>query len=98
LKRRACAAVAGLPDRNADLLALVGEVGLNTGAREHHNADPEPAFACLVQSGLNSICGTLRLVAHLAAINSAPFGGSAMEQDHARMLRVDLVEWSSDGP
>ena len=32
------------------------------------------ALACLVQSGLKAICGTLRLVAHLAAINSAPFG------------------------
>src|SRR5574337_394936 len=32
------------------------------------------AFACFVQSGLKAICGTLRLLAHLAAISSAPFG------------------------
>src|SRR5258707_7922760 len=32
------------------------------------------ALACLVQSGLKAICGTFRVVAHLEAISSAPFG------------------------
>src|ERR1700739_2918227 len=32
------------------------------------------AFACFAQSGLKAICGTLRLLAHLEAISSAPFG------------------------
>src|SRR3954466_13029063 len=32
------------------------------------------AFLCLAQSGLNTTWGTLRLLAHLAAISSAPFG------------------------
>src|SRR5260364_15055 len=31
-------------------------------------------LACFDQSGLNATCGTLRFVAHLAAISSAPFG------------------------
>src|SRR5882762_1532180 len=32
------------------------------------------ALACFVQSGLKAICGTFRVVAHLEAISSAPFG------------------------
>ena len=32
------------------------------------------ALACLVQSGLKAICGTLRLSAQQAAMRSAPFG------------------------
>ena len=50
------------------------------------------ALACLVQSGLKAICGTLRLTAHLEAISSAPFGEPPWMQDHVGMLGVDLVE------
>ena len=50
------------------------------------------AWAWLVQSGLKPICGTLRLSAQLAAMRSAPFGDSAMDQHHVRMLGADLVE------
>src|SRR5215472_14258956 len=37
-KRRSCAAVE-LPDRDAELLGLVGEVGGDAGAREHDDPD-----------------------------------------------------------
>ena len=50
------------------------------------------ALACFVQSGLKAICGTLRVVAHLAAISSAPFGEPPWMQHHVGMLGVDLVE------
>ena len=50
------------------------------------------ALACLVQSGLKAICGTLRLSAQQAAMRSAPFGRSAVQQHHVGMLGVDLVE------
>jgi hypothetical protein len=53
------------------------------------------ALACFVQSGLNAICGTLRLVAHLAAISSAPFGDPRCSS-HVGMLGVDLVELVPD--
>jgi len=63
------------PNWNAELGGLVGEVVLYAGAWEVHDADGQHRehcvvafercrFGVLVQSGLNAICGTLRLVAH----------------------------------
>ena len=49
-------------------------------------------MACFVQSGLKAICGTFRVVAHLEAISSAPFGEPPWIEDHVGMLGVDLVE------
>ena len=54
------------------------------------------ALACFVQSGLKATCGTLRVSAHLAAIFSAPFGGTAVHQHHVGVLGVNLVEFGPD--
>ena len=83
LRRRSGAAE--LPDRDAELLGLVGEVGGDAGAGKHDDADRQrieqavvalegsgAAFACPV--GLETICATLRLSAQQAAMRSAPRG------------------------
>lgn len=43
------------------------------------------ALACFDQSGLNATCGTLRLVAHFAAISSAPFGEPENHLSYSRL-------------
>lgn len=45
------------------------------------------AFACFVQSGLKAICGTLRLLAHFAAINSAPSASRRAAEPYQDALR-----------
>jgi len=84
-KRRSCGAVE-LPDRDAELLGLVGEVRGDAGARKHDDADRHhgqhlvvaarngAALAWRVQSGLKAICVTLRALAKAAAMRSAPLG------------------------
>jgi hypothetical protein len=58
------------------------------------------AFACFVQSGLNAICGTLRLFAHFEAMSSAPLGeppcSSTMSGCFAWTLssRSQISRWS----
>ena len=68
---RSRATIAELPDGDTELSRLVGEVVLDAGTREHDDAigiDARiwslrlkgAALACLTQSGLKTICGTLR--------------------------------------
>jgi hypothetical protein len=79
-RRRSRAAAPELPDRDAELLGLVGEVVLNARAGEHHDPDRQHlehrvvAFEgrCLGVPRPVGLEGDLR---HLAVIG--PFGGDA---------------------
>src|SRR5215813_4136729 len=84
-KRRSCAAVE-LPERDAELLGLVGEVGGDAGARKHDDADRH--------------YGDLRDLAGVGPGGGDALGAlraAAVEQHHAGMLGVDLVEPVPDG-
>ena len=82
---RSASRAAEFPDGNAEPLRLVGEVVLDSVPGKCKTPIGSSssmaslrlngaALACFVQSGLKAICGTLRVVAHLEAISSAPFG------------------------
>jgi hypothetical protein len=85
--RRARSRVSGAdpPDGDAELASLVGEIALDSGSWEHHDANrqrfeqrvvaPERrGLGVLGPIRLKAIWGRLRATAHLDAINSAPFG------------------------
>ena len=105
--RNACsrAALAELPP-GCQHPGLVGEVVLNAGAREMRTPIGRvssiaslrlngAALACFVQSGLNTICGTLRLSAQLAAMVGA-LRRAAVQQHHVGVLGAHLVERGPD--
>jgi hypothetical protein len=76
--RRSRAAAPELPNRNAELLGLVGEVVLNAGAGEHHDPDRQHVENLVVafeRRGLG-VLGPVGLegdLRHLAVVG--PFGG-----------------------
>src|SRR5262245_23978415 len=83
LRQRSGAAV--IPDWDAKLLRLVGEVRRDARAGEYDHTDREDledpvvclngaALACRFQSGLKTTCVTLWLSAQQAAMRSAPLG------------------------
>ena len=48
------------------------------------------ALACFVQSGLKAICDTLRVVVHLEAISSAPFGAPLSRRSQIRWWLLEV--------
>src|SRR5215218_581033 len=95
------------PDRYAELARLVGEVLLDARPWEHDDADRQD-FQDLVVAlegcglGMTGPVGLERNVRDLAGVG--PAGGdalgagrrAAMQQDHAGMVRADLVERAPD--
>src|SRR6266851_7465573 len=101
--RRSCTALAGLPDRDAHLLRLVGEVGRYAGARENQHPDRQDIQyrivalerRCLGVARPVGLECDLRHVSVVGPSRGDAFGAlraAAMHEDHVGMLGVDLVE------
>src|SRR5712671_2426678 len=101
-RRRLCAAVE-LPDRNAELFGLVSEVRGDAGARKHDDPDRKDGKDLVIapeRCGLG-VPGPIGLEGDLRDLASVGPGGgdalgalraAAMEQNHAGVLGVNLVE------
>ena len=103
------AALAELPDRNAELPRLVGEVVLDAGAWEVEDADRQRLQHRVVALERGRL-GVLRPVGpegdlgHLSM--AGPFGGdefgalrrAAVQQHHVGVLGVNLIELGPDQP
>jgi len=98
---------AEFPNGNAEASRLVGKIVLDSSAREMHDADRhkfEHAVVALERRRLG-VLGPVRLEGDLWNLpGDRPFGGdqfgtlwrAAMDQDHVRMLGVNLVETIPD--
>src|SRR6267154_5385212 len=104
---RSASRAAEFPNGNAEPLRLVGEVVLDSRAREMHDADRQKFEHGVVAPERRRLgmLGPVRLESDLwyLAVNT-PFGGyqfgalwrTAVDEDHVGMLGVDLVETIPD--
>src|ERR1700681_4749503 len=107
VRRRSCAALAKYPDRDTELLGLVGKIRRDARAWEDDDSDREDVENPVValERGSSGVSGLVRLeddLRHLAGVGPAggdtfgALGAATMQQHHVGMLGVDLVELVPD--
>ena len=96
-----------MPNRNTHLASLVGQIFLDAGSGEDDDADRHDVQHLIVAFEWRGLCvlapvwteGDLR---HFASIGPAgrdlfgALGRTAMQQNHARMFGMDLIELRPD--